>query len=694
MNLFALSHSNFRNKPLVVALSSSAVHQPQTLGQRLRQKILAPLQIEPRRQMLQEVERGRREPSAAEKQMNRHFAIASINLGIAAASIVFQPLLWLTVPISAYSLLPFVQLAYKSLRKERRVTSYVLDLVLLGGTLLCGYFYTTVFNMWLSLLARKLLLHSEHNARQNLASLFEEQPRTVWVLTREGIEVEIPLERLQIHDVIVISAGQVIPVDGLIVAGAASIDQRKLTGESQPAEKGVGDAVLAATVVLTGRIQVRTERAGVETVAIQIGQILDQTAAFKNSIQARAEALANQLVLPTLGVSFLCLPLGAGSALAVLTNKPGFKMRLFSPVSMLSFLNLAAHQGILIKDGRSLELLQTVDTIVFDKTGTLTLEQPTVSKIHLCLEAEQRGLCEDDILRYAAAAEVGQSHPIARAILATAQHSCLEYPKIEDAAYEVGYGIRVKLASGLVRVGSLRFMEMETIAVSSSMRQIEERDHAQGHSLVMVAVADQLIGAIELQATVRPEAQTLIAALQRRGMATYIISGDQEAPTRQLAQALGIQHYFANTLPENKAALVEQLQQQGKSVCFIGDGINDAIALKKANVSISLRGATTVATDTAQVVLMDGTLRQVEPLFALVHNFAANMKNNLLIAFLPGVVCLGGILFLHWGVTAGLMITQATNFVGISNAALPLLKRQFAATTESSNSATVLVDSR
>lgn len=673
---FSANMSIFKKKSLIDAFYPAPIKTTPTPWQKLKQKILAPFQNETRQEQLKALVGRNENLSPVEKRMNHYLMVSSVNLGIAAASLVFQPLILVTVPILAYLMTPILQLTYNGLVKQRRFTSYTLDAILLGGMLVTGFWYTAALGLWMAMFGRKLLVKSENNAKQNLVNLFGEQPRTIWIQTADGVEVEIPFNKLQVGDVLVISAGQMIPVDGVITDGIASIDQHKLTGEAQPAEKGIGEAVLAATVVLAGRIHIRAERTGADTVAMQIGQILEKTADFKNSLQSRGEAIADKMALPTLGASLLVLPLGISSSLAVLTNTFGLKMRLFGPASMLTYLSLASRQGALIKDGRSLELLQTVDTVVFDKTGTLTLEEPTVSEIHLCATAATSGIREDDLLRFAAAAEVRQSHPIAKAILTAARQRQLQWPTIADAKYEVGYGIQVKLADCLVRVGSARFMTMEGIAIPSDINAVQAACHAQGHSLVMVAVDDSLAGAIELRATIRPEAQALITDLHHRGMTTYIISGDQEAPTQRLAQALGIEHYFANTLPENKAALVEQLQQQGRSVCFVGDGINDAIALKKANVSISLRGATTVATDTAQIVLIDGTLNHLSSLFDLVHAFEITMKRNLLISTVPTVLCLGGIIFLHWGVLTGILLTQATLFTGIGNSMLPLWKQK------------------
>jgi len=265
---------------------------------------------------------------------------------------------------------------------------------------------------------------------------------------------------------------------------------------------------------------------------------------------------------------------------------------------------MASEQSILIKDGRALELLSQVDTVVFDKTGTLTQEQPHVGKIYTLQDYQ-----ENDLLKYAAAAEYKQKHPVAKAIIQAAHERELNLPEIDEAKYEIGYGIKVTISNQLIRVGSVRFMEMEEIAIPKKIRKILSSCHEFGYSLVMVAIDNQLAGAIELHATIRPEAKSIIKGLRQRNMSLYIISGDNEKPTQRLAEELGIDNYFADTLPENKATLIQQLIDAGKVVCFVGDGINDSIALKKAHVSISLKGASTVATDTAQIVLMDASLK-------------------------------------------------------------------------------------
>ena len=226
-------------------------------------------------------------------------------------------------------------------------------------------------------------------------------------------------------------------------------------------------------------------------------------------------------------------------------------------------------------------------------------------------------MSENELLTFAAAAELlcplgyKQTHPIALAIRQEASNRELNLPSVHESEVEVGYGLKVRVdfrANGekLIRIGSGRFMEMEGIGLPAGYEKMEEESHAQGHSLVYVAINDQLGGAIELVPTIRPEAKAIITSLRQRNISIVIISGDHEKPTQKLAEELGIDNYFAETLPENKASLIANLQEEGRKVCFVGDGINDGVALKKANVSISLRGASTVATDTAGIILMDG----------------------------------------------------------------------------------------
>jgi Cu2+-exporting ATPase len=590
-------------------------------------------------------------------------------VAITIGTLLYPPLLIVSVPAAFLLTIPIYRKAFDVIRKERRVNFHVLSAVNITGIWIGGFFIPAALGMVIYYLAEKLLVVTQERSHQGLISIFGQQARSVWVLI-DGVEVEVPFDRLQPGDTVVVEAGHMLPVDGTITAGMASIDQHVLTGEAQPAEKVPGDSVYASTVVLAGKVYVRVEKAGEETVAGQIGAILNRTASYQTALQSKGSALAHKSALPMLllgGLAWVTIDLERG--LAILNTAFGVTLRITAPIAMLNFLNIASRNGILVKDGRSLELLKDVDTVVFDKTGTLTVDQPTVTRIYSC-----NGLPEDALLAYAAAAEHRQPHPIARAIGTAAEARHLSLPNIEDAKYEVGYGIKVSTADKLIRVGSDRFMALEGIAVPADLRARQDACHAQGHSLVMVAVEDELAGAIELQPTLRPEAQGIIDKLRGRGLSLVIISGDQEEPTRRLARHLGIDRYFANTLPADKAELVEQLQRQGRVVCFVGDGINDSIALRKANVSVSLRGATTVAIDTAQIVLTDQSLNQLTRLFDLVDDFDANLKAGFATAIVPSVINIAGVFWFHWGILTAMGIFNLGLLTSLGIATLPLLR--------------------
>ena len=292
-------------------------------------------------------------------------------------------------------------------------------------------------------------------------------------------------------------------------------------------------------------------------------------------------------------------------------------------------------------------------------------------------------------MRFAAIAEAHQSHPIAQAILTAAQTRNLTLPDGVEARYEIGYGVQVHLRQTKVMnsepevgnsdsdmriwVGSERFMRQEGIALPQLLQPIQSRCAALGHSLVYVAVDGTLAGVLELQPTVRPEAQLVIAQLQRQGLTLYILSGDQVEPTRHLAERLGIKDYFANVLPTEKAQFVADLQTQGRKVCFVGDGINDTIALKQAQVSISLAGATTIATDTAQIVLMEKSLRQLPLLFELSHRLERNLLTSFGLSVGTGVMIMTGALAFPMGIGAAVGFGSVALLAIVGNAMTPLL---------------------
>ncbi|MEN8219040.1 MAG: heavy metal translocating P-type ATPase [Pseudomonadota bacterium] len=599
-----------------------------------------------------------------DKKHDFYLKISSTSIGLATIGYFLPALHFLSIGMISYTSLPILKHAETSLIKKGKIGHTMLMSVLFVLALITNQSFALTVSIFFYYFGEKSLAKTYNNSKKMLTHLFDKQPDKVWVL-KNDIEIEVPLEVININDIVIINTGEIVPIDGIITDGMARIDQHTLTGEYQPAEKGIGEKVFASTNILSGRICVKVEKTGVDTTIYRIGNMLNSTADFKTKLQSKGEKWANQVAKPLLGISAFGLPIiGAVSSTAILNSSFGNRVRLLVPLAVLNHLNIAVNQGILIKDGRVLEELNRVDTILFDKTGTLTEEQPKVGEIILC----DNDYNEDDILTYAAAAEGKLQHPIAKAILEKAKESHLTLPEIEDSQYQIGLGITVFLANKIIKVGSLRFMKTNDIVIPEIIETAMEHSHNQGHSLIMVAINNEIKGALEIQPTMRLEVKQMISDLRQRGIKHIaIVSGDHKHPTEKLAKYLGMDSYYYDVLPENKAQIVEQLQKNGNVVCFIGDGVNDAIAIKKANVSISLKGASSVATDLAQVILMDGNLSNFVKFFDIGKSLEKNLQNTFMILSGPAILIMGGALFLHFNLITTVMINNISFLFGLVN---------------------------
>jgi len=599
-----------------------------------------------------------------EKQANQHLALMLTAIGLSLGGIFFySPLGVLSIPIVFYGMRKLYYRAYKAFVEQGKVTVSTLTGIVFIGSTIQGYYFLNSLAGVLYNFSCKLLLRIRHDSSADLIDVFKQCPRYAWILLENDTEVKAPFEQVVVGDIVIVQTGEVIPVDGTIIKGIAAIDQHILTGESQPVDKKKGEHVSALTVVFTGKIYILVEKTGEETAVAQIGKILNHTLDYKANMQLQAEEIADSTVLPTMMLGVLVFPiLGSAGTLATLNSHPKFKMSLLAPIGMMKFLKVAMQEEILIKDGRSLDLLSLVDTVVFDKTGTLTEEQPHVGRIYVYDSYD-----ENELLTYAATAERKQTHPIAKAILQEAEKRQLSIPEITETEYKIGYGMKLQIGAHTIRVGSVRFIEMEEIIISVPIRETITLSHNQGHSAILITVNDEVVGAIELHATIRPEAKQVIEELRQHNIKSmYIISGDHEIPTRKLAEELGIDQYVAETLPESKAEIIEQLQAEGKFICYVGDGLNDAIAMKKAQVSVSISGASTVAQETAQIILMGSNLNKLGRIFDLAQLFRAKMQSTHTTVLIPCVICMGGIFLLHFGFAHTLLFEQVSLFGGLS----------------------------
>lgn len=601
----------------------------------------------------------------AEAVLSRSVPVAVLGLGSALAGLAAPMLALPSVLITGYLTVPFLRDGLRKWRRNRHVVD-LSDAVIMPALVLFGQYVAASLVLACISVSRRVLAGTYERSRRDLVSVFGELPRRVWV-QHEGTEIAIDYRDLREGDVVVVDAGEIVPVDGLVVDGEGLIDQHMLTGESIPVEKWVGDRLLATTMVLSGKFRVRVERSGTATHASEITRLILHAADRRLEVQERGEMIAERSLPFMVALAAVAGIMGGlVRAIAVFMVTPGYTMRLLAPLALMQALRHGADSGLLIKDGRSLELLRGVDTVVFDKTGTLTDGSLRVARV-----AAEPGFDGAEVLAWAAAAEGRQVHPIAQALRAAAEPHRLEALSSDEAAYTVGRGIRARIDGRVILVGSRSFLSESGVGVSDGVAETMAKLGGEGLTSILVAVDGVCAGLIGLDQVLRPEARRSVAALRARGFRTLIISGDNAEATRHLAVRCGVDDFHADTLPGEKAAIVEALQAEGRRVCFIGDGINDAVALKQADVSISIRGAASIAVDTAQIVLLTPDLGllvkvlEISDRYERVTGFASKLAITLPALSLPFVFFgQGGVILVMAGHQAALWTGLGRILVG------------------------------
>ncbi len=573
----------------------------------------------------------------------RHFAVAASGLTLALGMLASPVLVLLTVPVLASGFIPLIRDGWRDLREKHRINYGLFVAMVTFGAIASAHIVLIAIFEVVYFGSEVVLSKTRRRARQTLKGMFDDWPAVVWVRCGEsGAEQAVPLAELAVGDVVVVRAGESIPVDGIVVAGAGGVDQSMVTGESVVAETTLGDKVFAPTLLLTGTLEIRVERSGQETLAGEIAQVLDRMDSFEASVEHQGVEFADATVNPTIAVAALgWIARGPAVALTVAASNYADSNRLASPLSMFNYVLAMADNGIHVKDGRSLQLLGDVDTIVFDKTGTLTIDELNVFRIRTADDFD-----EHDILTLAAAAEERQQHPIAEAIRRAAEARNLRFVPGVTEANSLGNGIAARVNGSRVLVGSRRYMGYEEVAIPIDAEAAEDEALAAGQTVVHVAREQRWVGQIYLRSSVRPEMADVIADFQDAGYRIAILSGDHEGPTRRLAKTLRVDAWQAGVLPHEKSHFIEELQAKGHSVCFVGDGINDAMALKSANVSITLSGASMAATDAAQIVLQQRSLTKLPLLFELSKRYRSDDRTMRGITLMNSALSTGGAIFL------------------------------------------------
>jgi Cu2+-exporting ATPase len=549
---------------------------------------------------------------------------------------------------------------------HRQVNGEVLEASTLLLLTLRRHYVASALLTWLRTLGEYIVARTVITARRSLHDVVA--PPDAVVTRVEGKTVRrVPVARLRVGDVVEAASGQRMVVDGTVVRGEALVNQQTMTGEALPVERRAGDPVFAATTVEHGEIAVRVDRVGLDTAIGRIVRTIEASAEEKSEIQRFAERLADRDVGRSLGLAALgaAVSRSLDAGVAILVSDYGLAARVGIPTAIVSAIGRAFRRDILIKGPRILENLARVDTVVFDKTGTLTLGSPRVAGI-----MRYGHWSEDEIIPMVAAAERPFRHPVARAVARLASERGLELPQAEPTSEEVGLGVMVRVDDAQVLIGSRRLMETHGIAVSVAAAD-ETAAHAVGASPLFVAVDGRLAAMLVLQDELRDDAPDAVLALRARHMRNVILlSGDHAEPSRVIAESLGLRHYYAELLPEQKARLIAELKAEGRVVAMVGDGVNDALALSEANVGIAVPGGAEVATEAADVVLLRGGLDRVVAALDLARDSIEGVRRTLGIAARANLAVVGlasfgfaypvpSILLAHGSTVAAAMVNAA-----------------------------------
>jgi len=517
------------------------------------------------------------------------------------------------------------------------------------------YFETAGVIIALILLGKSLEAKSKSRASAAISSLLKLRPKEA-VLVHEGKESNISIDLVHPGDILRVRPGSIIPADGIVVEGSSYVDESMLTGEPVPVEKTSGDSgsdgseVTGGTLNTNGLLTIRVKRVGGETTLARIIRLVENAQLAKAPVARLADQIAGVFVPVVLVIAaltgFFWWYSGASAneilsyTVAVLVIACPCALGLATPIAIMVGTGTGAQHGILFRNAPALEAVQGLDTIIMDKTGTLTEGRPQVTKIlTVDAETESSSMDEAEVLRFAAAVEQGSEHPLGRAVVAEAEKRNLTanltadftLPEISGFEAKTGFGVKAVCNGNLVLVGNPALMRAEN--VFSDVPENLAKQIPSGSTPIFVAVDGKLIGVICLADEARPESKAAVSIFQELGLEVVMLTGDQQSSAEAVAAKTGITKFHAGVLPEEKAEIVKQYQEQGARVGMIGDGINDAPALAQADVGIAMGSGTDVAMETSDVVLMKNDLRHVSDALRLSRATLRNIRQNLFWAF-------------------------------------------------------------
>lgn len=498
------------------------------------------------------------------------------------------------------------------------------------------YFESAAMILALITLGKYLEARSKGKTTDAIAKLMDLAPQTA-IVEKNGEEVEIPAADLQIGDIVVVKPGQSIPVDGVIIEGSSAVDESALTGESIPVEKQVGDEVFSATINKTGFFRFRAQRVGDDTTLARIIQLVEEASSSKAPIAKLADKISGIFVpiviMIALGGAVVWLVLGypfefaLSIGISVLVISCPCALGLATPVAIMVGTGQGATHGILIKSAEALETAHTIDTMVLDKTGTITEGKPQVTDV---LTAP--GITEEYLLTIAASIEKPSEHPLAEAILSEAVRRGLPIQPVDEFQAVSGRGIMAKIDGQMFTAGNLAFMHEQQIE-PGSFQEAADRLGDHGKTPMYFAKEKEMIGVVAVADVVKPTSSQAIAEFRKMGIDVVMLTGDNRRTAEAVQKKLEIDTVIAEVLPQDKEREIRKLQDQGKKVAMVGDGINDAPALARADVGIAIGAGTDVAIESADIILMRNDLLDAVSAIQLSTATIRNIKQNLFWAF-------------------------------------------------------------
>ncbi len=545
----------------------------------------------------------------------------------------------------------------------------VFDMFFLDGKDI--FFETSAYLITFLLLGKYLEARAKGQTSQAIRKLIDLQAKEATVI-RNGKEVKIPIEEVLIDDVFIVRPGEKIPTDGVVVQGTSSIDESMITGESMPVKKTVNDAVIGATLNKNGLLKIRAIKVGSDTALAQIIKLVEDAQASKAPIQRLADIVAGRFVPTVIVISLITFIIWLGGVnlgllpqelwgqqlnefvfpfklmISVLVIACPCALGLATPTAIMVGTGKGAEQGILIKNAEALEGAHKIDTIIFDKTGTLTKGKPRITDILITADKN-----ENEVLQLVASAEKGSEHPLALAIIESAEDKKIELFEPRDFEAIPGRGIRVRINGDILTVGNRRLFEKEGISTVDYERDLQTLEE-QGKTVVISAVNRKIIGLLAIADPLKATSKETINHLHKMGLDIYLVTGDNKRTANAIANQIGIKKVLAEVLPENKADVVQNLQREGRYVGMVGDGINDAPALAQADVGIAIGSGTDIAIETGDIVLIKEDLRDVVASIQLSKKTISKIKQNLFWAFIYNIIGIpiaAGILFIPFGIT-------------------------------------------